>query len=897
MRQEEVNGVTSAPSLADRSRIIGSGEMAERIRAFPWQDNSLGPLESWPAELTCIVNMMLANVEMAAVCWGPEKIFLCNDSYLPHLTDRHPAALGKPMWDTWREMTEHFKEMTDAPYKWGKSFVIPPVSVKLFRNGVLAEAYYSVTGNPIYALLNGRYGVVGAYFTYAEHTESVLQAERLMATQAASARLQKHLALAIESADLASWYYDPIKQELGGDKKLAEMYDFPEGPASASTWIERLVPEDQEHVTAALAAALTGAPYDVEFRVDVRGSIHWISSKGRLIEDEGKPLLIGICEDITAERSANMLVLASGQVASWDWNLQSGQVAWKGSEWAYGRPASALDTPEKCLEFVHPDDLAMLEKALSPAMLMMQNFDCEYRIIWPDKSVHWILGKGYSIEADPNGVPTRLIGVNTDVTQRLGRVVGLANHTILVRRDGSEVAIDDSAAPVHDAKGELCGAVLVFRDVTERRRTELNLEMLVESGTVLAETRDVRAITQGIGAAVKRHFADFCIFDLLTPSGELERIIGEHRDPAKQSVADGLCRFIPKPEKSVHPTRAALLTGKPILLNNITDEVMQAAAMNAEHLAYFRETLHPRSVIVVPMTIGEENLGAVSFLRTSLANPFEQTDLLAAEELVKRLAFALHYTRIREELVTQQAQLNAVFEAVPVGLILANASGQIVRSNGESEKVLGHTTHYSESTVDYAEYSASHPDGRPVLGDEYPLARALKEQRPVLDEHYLYQRGDGRQDWVSFSAVPVNDAEGRSTGAVVTISDIDKLTRAHLRLRTRSMTWWSTGQNGIRITVADTGSGISPEVRGRIFDAFFTTKGIHGTGLGLWISRRIVHKHRGHVRVKSSTKGGRHGSVFILWLPLELAETAREAWYADEGATNGHALISAGQGT
>jgi signal transduction histidine kinase/ActR/RegA family two-component response regulator len=56
-----------------------------------------------------------------------------------------------------------------------------------------------------------------------------------------------------------------------------------------------------------------------------------------------------------------------------------------------------------------------------------------------------------------------------------GRIVGLANHTVLIARDGAERAIDDSAAPIRDAAGRVTGAVLVFRDVTERREAERTL--------------------------------------------------------------------------------------------------------------------------------------------------------------------------------------------------------------------------------------------------------------------------------------------------------------------------------------------------------------------------------------------------------------------------------------
>src|SRR5690606_36745226 len=59
-----------------------------------------------------------------------------------------------------------------------------------------------------------------------------------------------------------------------------------------------------------------------------------------------------------------------------------------------------------------------------------------------------------------------------DIVMRTGHVVGLANHTLLLRRDGSEVPIADSAAPIRNGSRETVGAVLVFRDVTEERQAE-----------------------------------------------------------------------------------------------------------------------------------------------------------------------------------------------------------------------------------------------------------------------------------------------------------------------------------------------------------------------------------------------------------------------------------------
>ncbi len=70
---------------------------------------------------------------------------------------------------------------------------------------------------------------------------------------------------------------------------------------------------------------------------------------------------------------------------------------------------------------------------------------------------------------------------------REGSIVGLANHTVLIDREGKETAIADSAAPILDASGKISGVVLVFRDVTEQRRTETALR---ESNQSLSEARD-----------------------------------------------------------------------------------------------------------------------------------------------------------------------------------------------------------------------------------------------------------------------------------------------------------------------------------------------------------------------------------------------------------------------
>ena len=92
-----------------------------------------------------------------------------------------------------------------------------------------------------------------------------------------------------------------------------------------------------------------------------------------------------------------------------------------------------------------------------------------------------------------------------------------------------------------------------------------------------------------------------------------------------------------------------------------------------------------------------------------------------------------------------------------------------------------------------------------------------------------------------------------------------------LIVRAHDVTNYSPGdaalRHGIRITIADTGHGMSPAVIARVFEPFYTTKDLNGTGLGLWISADIISRHQGRIKLRSSQHPLHHGTVFSLYLP------------------------------
>lgn len=125
-------------------------------------------------------------------------------------------------------------------------------------------------------------------------------------------------------------------------------------------------------------------------------------------------------------------------------------------------------------------------------------------------------------------------------------------------------------------------------------------------------------------------------------------------------------------------------------------------------------------------------------------------------------------------LQASEARLRAILEAVPVGLMFADAEGRLTGSNEQILEFLGHEMVESDGIADYKDdYVAFHADGRQVESEEYPLARALAgESRPELE--CRVRRGDGSLKWLRYVASAIRDHDGSIAGGVVASIDIDR---------------------------------------------------------------------------------------------------------------------------
>lgn len=81
-----------------------------------------------------------------------------------------------------------------------------------------------------------------------------------------------------------------------------------------------------------------------------------------------------------------------------------------------------------------------------------------------------------------------------------------------------------------------------------------------------------------------------------------------------------------------------------------------------------------------------------------------------------------------------------------------------------------------------------------------------------------------------------------------------------------------SGKRYVRVTIADDGCGVPSDIRAQIFEPFVTTRSSTGTGLGLWVSKQLVEKHGGRIRLRSITDSTQHGTVVMILLPLSAGE-------------------------
>lgn len=223
------------------------------------------------------------------------------------------------------------------------------------------------------------------------------------------------------------------------------------------------------------------------------------------------------------------------------------------------------------------------------------------------------------------------------------------------------------ARAVADREDRLHDAVERERDARQAaERAGARLKFLTEASVVLAGSLDYEETLRNVARLAVPDYADWCAVDLLTEDGKVERLSVAHVDPAKVELAYELQRRYPTTPETSPAYYQALRTGQPVLAPEVTDEMLQAAARDAEHLRILRE-LGIASVIMAPLTARGQSLGVVSFAWSESARRYSEEDAQLALDLARRAAVAVENARLyqREHGIAETLQRSLLRKQLP----------------------------------------------------------------------------------------------------------------------------------------------------------------------------------------------------------------------------------------
>jgi PAS domain S-box-containing protein len=450
---------------------------------------------------------------------------------------------------------------------------------------------------------------------------------------------------------------------------------------------------------------------------------------------------------------------------------------------------------------------------------------------WADGEAHGKdLTKVFSIVNEATRKP-----VENPVEKALaaGRIVGLASHTVLVARDGKDVPIDDRAAPIFDDQGRITGVILVFRDVTEKRRAELTNEQLAaivgsSDDVIVSKTLDGVITSWNKGA---------------------ERVLGY---TAEEVIGRHVSMLMP-PE---------LVEDIPKILSRIR------RGEKVDHYQTKRRrkdgTIIDVSLTVSPIRDAEGRIiGASKIGRDITQEKRIEAERLEAERRKDEfLAMLAHELRNPLSAISGAAQLFGKLETEEE---LEWAKEVVLRQ-------VKHLTRLIDDLLDVSRISRGKISLRKETIDLSPIvSSAVEAVRPLLEE---------RKHGLSISLI---------NGGLRLEADPLRLEQILVNLLTNAAKYTDAeGQisltarhegTDIVIQVRDTGMGITPELLPRIFDLFAQgdrtmARSEGGLGIGLTLVQKLTEMHGGSITAASEGRG--KGSEFTVRLPALEEPAARK---------------------
>lgn len=426
---------------------------------------------------------------------------------------------------------------------------------------------------------------------------------------------------------------------------------------------------------------------------------------------------------------------------------------------------------------------------------------------------------------------------------RDGAIMGLANHTVLIARDGTEVPIDDSAAPIRNRQGELVGVVLIFRDITERKRAEQQLRSAQEQLQLVTDTmapavshcgRDLKYLW------VSRRYAEWLE---KTP----DAIAG-------QPIVDVIG---PEALASIRPYIERALAGERVEY----ETVATFAQIGQRWIRAIYVPTHDSSGAVTGWVADVADITALKNAQAEVARinmDLQKTNqqLARSNEDLERFAFAASHD-LQEPLRMVTTYVQLLVRTFP-GQLEGEAKmfvRNIVDGSMRMRGLLGDLLAYSEI--------GGEPDEPTQTVNLNSVLESVRQNLKVAVE----------ESGAEISTPDMPEVAGHTSHFVQLFQNlIGNAIKYRGESPPRIAISWQRDGRQLRFAVADNGMGIDPQYHGKIFGVFKRLHGkkIPGTGIGLAICQRVVERYHGRIWVESQVG---HGATFFFTLPAGAAES------------------------
>ena len=441
------------------------------------------------------------------------------------------------------------------------------------------------------------------------------------------------------------------------------------------------------------------------------------------------------------------------------------------------------------------------------------------------------------------------------------------------------------AAPLRDAQGRVELAISIFEDITERRHVLERLRFLAEAGELLGSSLAHEETMAAVARLSVPRIADWCTVDVFDERNQVRRLAVAHVDPSKVAWARELEQRYPVQLEAASGVGSVLRTGRSELVSEVTDEMVQAVAKDAEYLRIVRE-LGLRSYICVPMVARDRIVGALTLLATDESGRrYGDQDLAMAELLGRRAGLAVENARLYAQTqsalsqVTEISRLKDEFLATlshelrtPLNAIVGWAS---MLKGGHLDPEV------ARKGIDTIDRNAALQSR--LIADILDVSRIITGKvrlnvRPVHPLTAIEHAVDTIRPTADAKNVQLEVILDPSAGPIS--GDEERLQQILWNLLSNAVKFAPKGgrvqvrleavNSHVVITVEDNGPGIQPSFLPHLFERFrqadsSSTRAHGGLGLGLAIVRHLVELHGGRIRAANRESGT--GAVFTVQLP------------------------------